>query len=149
MAQMIQFLSTSSNSCNTSRAVAPVVHQARKTIAIGAGAAYSDLLAALASGVCAADAGQIVNTGCYDLMVKASYLDGADCDACTVDTLAVVEVELFVPKNSAFPLPPGFIKQIQVKTVDSTGADVSNTTTVNVSYYGAYAPSCNGCVLVP
>ena len=148
MAQMIQFLSTSA-SCNTNRAVAPVVHQANKTIAVAAGSSYSDLLAAVASGSCAADAGQIVNTGCYDLNVKASYLTGQDCDACTVDTLTVVDVTVRVPKNSAFPLPPGFIKQIQVQTVDSTGTAVSNTTTVSVSYYGAYAPSCNGCVLVP
>lgn len=148
MSQMISFLGTSSVSCSTTRAVAPVVHQDSLTIAVGAGASYQDLLAALASGACAADAGQIVNTGCYDLQVKATYLDGADCDNCTVDTLATVDVTVIIPANSAFPMPPGYVKQIQVRTVNSSEAAVSNTTEQKARYYGAYAPGCNGCPLV-
>lgn len=149
MSQMISFLGNTASCSTAARAVAPVVHQNSLTIAVGAGSAYQDLLAALASGACSADAGQIVNTGCYDLQVKATYLDGADCDGCTVDTIATVDVTVIVPANSAFPMPPGFVKQIQVRTVDSSGAAVANTTEQKARYYGAYAPGCNGCPLVP
>lgn len=148
MSQMISFLGNSSVTCSTARAVAPVVHQASLTIAVGAGAAYQDLLAAIASGACAADAGQIVNTGCYDLQVKATYLDGADCDNCTVDTIATVDVTVIIPANSAFPMPPGYVTQIQARTVNSSGVAVANTTEQKARYYGAYAPGCNGCPLV-
>lgn len=150
MSQMISFLGNSSASCSTSaRAVAPVVHQDSLTIAVGAGASYQDLLAALATGACAADAGQIVNTGCYDLQVLATYLDGADCDGCTVDTIATVDVTVIVPANSAFPMPPGYVSRIQVRTIDSAEAAIANTTEQKARYYGAYAPGCNGCPLVP
>lgn len=149
MSQMISFLSNTASCGTSARAVAPVVHQNSLTIAVGAGNAYQDLLAALASGACGADAGQIVNTGCYDLQVKATYLDGADCDGCTVDTIATADVTVIVPANSAFPMPPGFVKQIQVRTVDSAGAAIANTTEQKARYYGAYAPGCNGCPLVP
>ena len=149
MSQMISFLGNSSASCGTTRAVAPVVHQESLTIAVGAGAVYQDLLAELASGVCAADAGQIVNMGCYDIQVRATYLDGADCDNCTVDTLATVEVEVIIPANSAFPMPPGYVIQIEVQTVDSLGAPIANTTEQKTRYYGAYTPGCNGCPLAP
>lgn len=148
MTQMIQFLSTSSSS-NGVRAVAPVVHQASLTVATGSGAAKQDLLEAIAAGECAADAGQVVNSGCYDVLLTVSYLDGGDCDSCTVDTLSVVEIPVTVPKNSAFPLPAGLIKQIQVQTVDSAGAPISNTTAQTLNYYGSYAPGCGGCTLVP
>lgn len=150
MSQMISFLGSSNASCSTAaRAVAPVVHQESLTIAVAAGASFQDLLAQLASGACAADAGQIVNTGCYDLEVKATYIDGADCDNCTVDTLATVDVTVIVPANSAFPMPPGYVTRIQARTVDSSGAAISNTTEQKARYYGAYAPGCNGCPLVP
>lgn len=146
--QMISFLSSSSGS-SAARAVAPTVHQAALTLAAGAGAAYSDLLAAIAAGSCAADAGQIVNTGCYDLEVLATYLTGADCDSCTVDALTTVDVSVVVPANSAFPMPPGYVSRLQVRTLDSAGAAIANTTEVKVRYYGAYAPGCGGCPLVP
>lgn len=146
--QMISYL-PSSNGSTAARAVAPTVHQANKTIAVGAGAAYSDLLAAIASGSCAADAGQVVNAGCYDIEILATYLTGADCDACTVDALTTVDVSVIIPANSAFPLPPGYVSRLQVRTLDSAGAAIANTTEVKVRYYGAYAPGCGGCPLVP
>ncbi len=149
MTQMIQFLSTGNGGNGGVRAVAPIVHQAFLEIEVGAGAALQDLLAAIASGEPAAHAGQVVNTGCYDIKVVAHYVDGADCDSCTVDTLTLVPVELIVPKNSAFPLPEGLVAHIEVATVDNTGAEVANTTVQNVKFYGSYAPGCGGEVLVP
>lgn len=149
MSQMITFLSNASSSCSTTRAVKPVVYQKSMTIAVGAGANLQDLQAQIATGQCAADAGQLVNKGCYDLLVSLTYLDGADCDNCTVDTLTTQVITIIVPANAAFPLPPGLITRLQVATVDSTGAQVANTTEQTVSWYSAYSPDCNGCVLVP
>ncbi len=148
MTQMIQFLPTSGATGGV-RAVAPVVHQSTLEIAVGAGAAAQDLLAAIASGQAAAASGQVVNTGCYDVELTIEYVTGADCDSCTVDTLTLEEITVVVPKNSAFPLPEGLVASIAAVTVDSTGAPVANTTVQTVKYYGSYAPGCGGAVLVP
>lgn len=147
--QMISYFSSTGSSCSTTRAVKPVVYQRNLTIAVGDGVDRQDLLSPLAAGTCAADAGQIVNKGCYDLLVSIEYLTGADCDNCTVDTLSATNVTITVPANTAFPLPPGLIYWMQVATVDSTGTQVSNTTEQTVSWYSAYAPDCAGCALVP
>ena len=148
MTQMIQFL-PSTGSTGGVRAVAPVVHQSTLEIAVGAGAAAQDLLAAIASGSPAAAAGQVINTGCYDVELTIEYVTGADCDSCTVDTLTLEEITVVVPKNSAFPLPEGLVASIAAVTVDSTGAPVANTTVQTVKHYGSYAPGCGGAVLVP
>ena len=147
--QMISYFSSSGSSCSTTRAVKPVVYQEKLTIAVGDGANRQDLLPQLATGACAADAGQIVNKGCYDILLSIEYLTGADCDNCTVDTVSPENVTITVPANSAFPLPPGLIYWMQVATVDSNGVEVANTTEQTVSWYSAYAPDCAGCVLVP
>lgn len=144
--QTIQFFNSASSSGNSLKAVKPVVFQQFLTIAVAAGAAYQDLLAAVAAGSCAAYGGQIVNSGCYDLKVKVSYLEGGDCDECTVDTLSKVDIEFIVPKNSVFPIPEGFYQQVQVQTVDSAQAAISNTTEVKVSLHSAHSPNCSGCV---
>lgn len=148
MTQMIQFLAPASGSAGI-RAVAPVVHQSALEIAVGAGAAPQDLLAAIASGEAAAHSGQVVNTGCYDVELAIQYVTGADCDSCTVDTLVLEEITVVVPKNSAFPLPEGLIAGITAVTVDSAGAPIANTTVQNLKFYGSYAPGCGGAVLVP
>ena len=117
MSQLIQFLSTSNSSCNDIRAVAPVVHQKFKTIAAGSGATYQDLLPLLASGECAADGGQIVNTGCNDIKLKLSYLDYQDCDECSVD----VAVNTTPPVQAFFADKTGFYLGVeQSKVVQST-----------------------------
>jgi hypothetical protein len=59
------------------------------------------------------------------------------------------DIEVIVPKNSAFPLPPGLVTQIQVQTVDSSGAAFANAVDQSVSYYSAYTPPCTGCVTMP
>lgn len=142
--QTIQFLATEGGS-SAQKAVAPVVHQASLTVAVGSGAAAQDLLPAIAAGECASFAGQIVNKGCYDILATVSYLDGGDCDSCTVDTLETVDVELVIPANSVFPLPQGFHQQVAVQTLDSAGAPIANTTEVKLNFYSSYQPSCGGC----
>jgi hypothetical protein len=143
--QTIQFLSNS-DAASSLKAVAPVVHQAALTIAVGAGATAKDLLPAIAVGECAAYGGQIVNKGCYDIKATVEYLDGADCDSCTVDTLESVLVDVTIPANSVFPLPQGYHQKIEVVTLDSAGAPIANTTEVKLNFYASYQPSCGGCV---
>lgn len=142
--QTIQFFNSSSSSSNLV-AVAPVVNQQYLTIAAGSGATAQDLLN-IAAGDCAAYGGQIVNSGCYDLKVDITYLDGGDCDSCTVDTLTKSVISINVPKNSVFPIPDGYYQLVQVTTLDSSKSPVSNTTAVDVSLHSAYAPGCGGCV---
>ena len=144
--QTIQFLATEGGS-STQRAVAPEVHQASLTMAVGSGAAKQDLLEAIAAGECASYGGQVVNKGCYDVLATVTYLDSADCDSCTVDELTTVEVELVIPANSVFPLPQGYHQQIEVQTLDSAGAPIANTTEVKLKFYSQYQPSCGGCAL--
>lgn len=144
--QTIQFFNSSSASGSSLKAIKPVVFQEFLTIAVAAGAAYQDLLPVIAAAECAAYGGQIVNSGCYDLKVKVSYLEGGDCDECTVDVLSKVDVEFIVPKNSVFPIPDGFYQQVQVQTVDSSQAAFANTTEVKVSLHSAHTPNCSSCV---
>lgn len=143
--QTIQFLSNT-DSASAPKAVAPVVHQASLTIATGSGATAQNLLAAITTGDCAAYGGQVVNKGCYDVKATISYLDGADCDSCTVDTLAKVDVDVIIPANSVFPLPAGYHQQIKVVTLDAAGAPFANTTDVKLNFYASYQPACGGCV---
>jgi hypothetical protein len=144
--QQILFLANDS-ALSGLKAVAPIVYQESIVIPVGAGATATDLLAQIPAGECAAYGGQVVNKGCYDLLATIQYLDGADCDSCTVDTLALVPVEVIIPANSVFPLPLGFYQQISVVTVDSSEATVSNTTEVKLKYYSTYQPPCGGCPL--
>jgi hypothetical protein len=143
----IQFFNSSSSS-NDKKATKPVVVQESLTIASGTGGTLQTLVQ-VASTECAAYGGQIVNKGCYDLQVTAKYLDGGDCDSCTVDTLTEVCVVFYVPANSVFPLPDGFYSKIMVGTVDSTRTLVNNTTSVDVDLYSSHVPSCGGCVQPP
>ena len=123
--QLISFLPSESGSGGCPKAIAPVVNQGALTIAVGTGSALQDLLPAIAAGSPAAFGGQIVNKGCYNVLVTATYLDGDDCDDCTTpDTLTGVPIVFSVPKNSAFPVPSGFITQIQVQALDSAGSPV-------------------------
>jgi hypothetical protein len=155
--QMISYMSGGGAASGSGpKAVAPVVNQAPLTIAVGAGAAYQDLLAEIAAGTCAADAGQISNKGCLPLRVKLTYIDGgADCDGdgCPDDGaagLTTVDIEVDVPANSSFPLPAGLVSQIQVATIDELGGALfANTAEQKLFWYSAYQPAGCACVAVP
>jgi hypothetical protein len=138
------------------KAVAPVVSQQSLTIAIAAGAAYQDLLAAVAEGDCALDAGVINNKGCAPLRAKISYIDGgcdADGDGCPdagSAGLSTVDIEVDIPANSAFPLPAGLVSKIQVATLDELGgALTANTSESKLFWYSSYQPAGCACVAVP
>lgn len=148
--QTIQFLS-SSDASSSLKVAAPIVHQAKAIIAVGAGATPSDLLEAIVADECAAYAGQIVNKGCNDVKATIKYIDGGACDSpgCAGASGAeyvTVDVDVIIPANSVFPLPAGFHQGIKVSTVDADGAEVANTAEVNLNFYASYQPSCGGCV---
>lgn len=149
MNQPIQFLPTQGSS-DCPKAVAPVVHQEALEIAVGSGSSAADLLPAVTAGDPAASCCQVSNKGCNDVLLTVSYLDGDDCDPCTEpDALSAVDVEITVPKNSVFPLPPGFIVGITATALDSTGTAVDVQKAVDIQLYCGYQPCCNGAVLAP
>jgi len=150
MSQLIQFLTPSTSStCLT--AVLPVVVQGELTFTTGEGAILTDLVPAIASGSPAAYGGQIVNTGCYDLLATITYLEGDDCNECTTpDTLTTSTVTVEIPKNSAFPIPEGFLTTVQVQTIDTTNTPINVQKDQVIYFYSSYKPSCVSCkVLVP
>lgn len=150
MSQLIQFLSTSSASGSCKKAIAPVVYQGDLTIAAATGATALQLLAPIAAGSPAAFGGQIVNKGCNSLLATINYLNGDDCDVCTSpDTLSVVPVTVVIPKNSAFPIPDGFLTGITVQTLDAAGVPVAVQVAQDVDFYSAFQPCCGSAVLVP
>jgi hypothetical protein len=138
------------------KAVAPIVSQKSLTIAVAAGAAYADLLAAIAAGACAVDAGVLNNKGCAPVRAKITYLDGgcdADGDGCAdagAATLTTVDIEVDIPANTAFPLPAGLVKRIQVATLDELGgALTANTAEQNLFWYSSMQPAGCACVAIP
>lgn len=138
------------------KAVAPIVHQESLTIEVAAGAAFQDLLAAIPAGDCAADAGVLNNKGCLPLRAKISYITGGeDCDGdgcpdAGSAALELVDIEVDIPANSAFPLPSGLIAQIQVATIDELGGALfANTSEQKLFWYSSYQPAGCACVAVP
>ena len=150
MSQLISFLAPAASDGSCRKATAPVVNQGALDIAVGTGSTAQDLLAAIASGSPAAFGGQIVNRGCHALEATITYLQGDDCDECTTpDTITTVDIAVIVPKNSAFPIPDGFLSAISVVALDASGAPVDVQVAQDVDFYSAYQPCCNGGVLVP
>ena len=138
------------------KAVAPVVYQESLTIAVGTGATAKDLLPAIAAGECAADAGILHNKGCAPLRATVSYIDGgcdADGDGCAdagAAALEIVDIEVDIPANSAFPLPAGLVKQIKVATLDELGgALTANTSEQKLFWYSSYQAAGCACVAIP
>lgn len=147
MSQLIQYLSSSSSSACTLRATAPRVGQAKTTIAVASGATAVDLVPALASGAIPYAAGQLSNPGCADVQLTISYLNGADCDSCTADTVAPVAITVIVPAKSVFPLPEGLVTGIQYQTGSRDAAGVFTAANVTVAqpieWYSYYQPCCD------
>lgn len=148
--QTVQFLSNSDASASM-KVAAPIVHQSKATIAVGAGATPSDLLAVIVAGECAAYGGQIVNKGCNDVKATITYIDGGACESggCAGANSAdyeTLDVDVIIPANSVFPLPLGFHQGIKVSTVDVAGVAFANTSESKLDFYASYQPSCGGCV---
>ncbi len=137
------------------KAIAPVVAQAFLDIPEATGDTIQDLVPALATGDVALFSGNVVNSGCMDLRLTISYVDGQDCDVCTSDTLVLLEVPYLVKKNRHSPLPTGLIAQVQVETgnVDAAGvftpAAVPTGQVQSIEFDSCYQPCCGTIALVP
>lgn len=148
--QTIQFLSNSDSSASM-KVAAPIVHQSKATIAVGAGVAPQDLLPAIAAGECAAFGGQIVNKSCNSIKATIKYIDGGQCEpsgcaGSSGEVYTTVDVDVIIPANSVFPLPSGFHQGIKVSTVDDAGVALANTAEVKLDFYSHYQAGCSGCV---
>lgn len=140
------------------KAIAPIINQVKHEIAVGAGAAYVDLLPAIAAGECAAAAGAVANKGCAAIRLELTYLNDpnacdADGDGCSDGVLAPITkvvVPFDIPANSAIDLPAGLLAGIKVATLDEFGgALTANTAAQTVLWNSAYQPDACGCVEVP
>lgn len=127
-------------------ASAPVVFQYDVTHAETEGA--TPVVAAdLTVGDPALYGGKIANNGCVPIEITVSYIDGADCDSCSPDTLALVDVVLVIPAGASYSLPDGFWQDLTY-IVDG-GAGVPIGVTQNVHIYSACAGNpCPECVVV-
>jgi hypothetical protein len=160
MSQMFTSLPSgaSCGSATGTKAIAPTINQKALTIAIGAGAAYQDVLAALATGACAVDAGVIQNKGCAPVRLEIVYVNDPNCDAncdgcadgAALLPLTKVTKTFDVPSNTAVPVPAGLIAGLKVATLDVLGgALTANTVAQSVFWSSDFQASACGCTLVP
>lgn len=140
-----------SGSCSTTpKAVAPIITESSLTIAAGAGSTAADVYLGV-TGDSAPYAGFVTkNLSCDAVKLVVSYLDGDDCDSCTVDTLTTVDVTITIPAGATgVALPEGYITHITAQVVDSTGAAINSTLGGAVSFVSSRAGACGADVLVP
>lgn len=145
------FGGSAASSCSTSpKAVAPVITDASLTIAAGAGNAAADVFAGT-SGDPAPYGGYVTKTlSCDAVKLVVTYLDGDDCDSCTVDTLTTVDETITIPAGATgVALPPGYITKITAQVVDSAGAAQNSTLGGDVRFTSSRAGACGTDVLVP
>ncbi len=138
-------------SCSTApKAVAPVITDETLTIAAGAGITAADVFLGVA-GDPAPYGGFVSKTlSCDAVKLVVSYLDGDDCDACTVDVLTTVDVEITIPAGATgVALPAGYIAQITAQVVDSAGVAKNSTLGGDVQFTSSRAGACGADVLVP
>lgn len=138
-------------SCSTApKAVAPVITDETLTIAAGAGITAADVFAGV-SGDPAPYGGFVTKTlTCDAVKLVVSYLDGDDCDACTVGTLTTVDVTVTIPAGATgVALPAGYITKVTAQVVDSTGTAINSTLGGDVRFTSSRAGACGADVLVP
>ena len=137
------------------KAIFPVTGQAFLEIAGETGDTPQPLFPALVTADVGLHSGSVVNDGCMDLELTITYLDGQDCDVCTVDALSTVDVTYYVKKNRHVQLPVGLISAVQITTgvLDATGAFTATPvpvgTSQNVEWDSCYTPCCGSVALVP
>ncbi len=146
MANITYYPSNDSKDCNQ-KAILPVVHQHTLVFAETEGDTATDLMPALATGEITAFGGSVTSEGCYDVQLDITYLEGDDCDSCTVDTLTPSVVTIVVPKGQGFTvleLPNGAIQQIQATLLDAAGAAVALPVGKDhkLRYDNCYQPCC-------
>lgn len=127
-------------------AAAPIVFQYDVTHIETEGTAPV-IAADLAVGDSAYYGGKIANNGCVPITITVSYLDGADCDTCSPDTLALVDIDLIIPANASYTIPDGYWQDLTY-VVDG-GAGVPIGVTQNVHIFSACpGDPCPECVVV-
>ena len=146
------FSGTGAASCGSAapKAVAPLVTNETLTIAAGAGITAADVFLGV-TGDSAPYGGFVSKTlNCDAVKLVVSYLDGDDCDTCTVDVLTTVDVEITIPAGaSGVALPAGYITQITAQVVDSAGVAKNSTLGGDVQFTSSRAGACGADVLVP
>ena len=138
-------------SCSTApKAVAPLITNETLTIAPGTGDAPADVFAG-AAGDPAPYGGFVSKTlSCDAVKLVVSYLDGDDCDACTVDELVLVEEEITIPAGATgVALPAGYIAKITAEVVDSAGVAKVSTLGGDVQFTSSRAGACGADVVIP
>lgn len=138
-------------SCSTApKAVAPIITDETLTIAAAAGIVAADVFLGVA-GDSAPYGGFISKTlTCDAVKLVVSYLDGDDCDSCTVDTLTTVDVEITIPAGaSGVALPAGYITQITAQVVTSAGVAANSTLGGDVQFTSSRAGACGADVVIP
>ena len=132
------------------KAVAPLVTNVTLAIAAGAGTAAADVFAGTV-GDSAPYGGFVSKTlSCDAVKLVVSYLDGDDCDSCTVDTLTVVTQTITIPANAAgVQLPPGYITKVTAQVVDSAGTAKNSTLGGSVQFTSSRAGACGADVVIP
>jgi hypothetical protein len=138
-------------SCSTApKAVAPLIFNETLTIAADSGDVAADVYAGVA-GDSAPYGGFVSKTlACDAVKLVVSYLDGDDCDDCTVDTLVLVEEEITIPAGaSGVALPAGYIAKITAVVVDSAGVEKVSTLGGDVQFTSSRAGACGADVLIP
>jgi len=153
----MQFFTTAAVSCGTSsagpRALAPVVHNEKVTIANGAGATAVDLFAGAAGS--AAPYSGFVSSGiaCSAYRLVVTIITGDDCiDNCdpTPDVLVATQtLTIDVPSGQGVQLPPAFISKITVQTTDGAGTAQNAVVGGDVRFTSSRAGVCSGDILIP
>ena len=138
-------------SCSTApKAVAPIITDETLTIAAAAGIVAADVFLG-AAGDSAPYGGVVSKTlSCDAVKLVVSYLDGDDCDSCTVDTLTTVDVEITIPAGATgVALPAGYISHITAQVVDSAGVAKNSTLGGDVQFTSSRAGACGADVVIP
>lgn len=145
------FGGAAAGSCSsTPKAVAPIITESKLTIAAGAGSTAANVYLGT-SGASAPYAGFVTKTlSCDAVKLVVTYLDGDDCDSCTVDTLTTVDVTITIPAGATgVALPEGYITKITAQVVNSAGVASNSALGGDVSFTSSRAGACGADVLVP
>ena len=145
------FGGAAATSCSTApKAVAPIITDQTLTIAAGAGATAANVYLGV-TGASAPYGGFVSKTvSCEAVKLVVSYLTGDDCDACTVDTLTAVDVNITIPAGaSGVALPAGYISKITAQVVDGAGAGLASVAGGTVQFTSSRAGACGADVLIP
>lgn len=139
----IQFLDGAKSGCKG--AVSPIIVQEAPIVFNTAldGTAPTVITGA-ATGEAVPYGGTFINRGCEDLTATITFLNGSDCDSCSVDTLSPAPVNIVVPANTVFEMPSGFWTGISY-VLNNAAADEKVQT---VSFQSFYTPDCPECVIL-